>query len=106
MRRFFVMTRWLLLIAVLAAACGKAPSEDQCKQLLDHLVDLEFKKAGTTATDEAQKSALAKQKAGVIDAKTGEFVAACKDKTARTRVECALGAGDLDAVVKCDSDEQ
>ena len=100
------MTRWVLVIAVFAAGCGKAPSEDQCKQLLEHLVDLEFKKAGSSATAEAQKGDLAKQKASVVEAKSTEFLAACTEKTARSRVECALSASDLEAIGKCDSDEQ
>jgi len=95
------MKRWMLLV-VLAAACGKGPSEGQCKQLLDHLVDLEFKKAGAGATTE-QKGDLAKQKAAVVEAKQAEFMSVCVDKTAKTRVVCALAATDLDAVAKCDS---
>jgi hypothetical protein len=99
------MKRWALL-AVLAAlctgGCGKGPSEDQCKDLLDHLVDLEFKKAGTSATADTQKSDLAKQKAAVVEAKWPEFYKECGDKTAKERVDCALAATDLDAVAKCD----
>ncbi|MEO8703197.1 MAG: hypothetical protein ABI867_24335 [Kofleriaceae bacterium] len=98
--------RLLLVVAVLAAGCGKAPSEAQCSQLLDHLVDLEFKKAGATATADTQKTDLAKQKQSVIDAKSTEFMTACTDKTARTRVECALAADDLDGVAKCDTEDQ
>lgn len=96
------MTRWLLA-AVLFAGCGKGPSNDQCKLLLDHLVDLEFKKAGGTGTAEAQKDDLAKQKANVVEAKEKEFLAACTEKTAKDRVECALAATDLEAVAKCDN---
>jgi uncharacterized protein (DUF885 family) len=99
------MKRWLL-VSVLAAGCSKAPSEDQCKQLLDHLVDLEFKKAGATAGADSQKADLAKQKTAVAEAKWPEFSEACRQKTARDRVECALAANDLDAVAKCDSDAQ
>lgn len=92
-----------MLLVVLAAACGKGPSEGQCKQLLDHLVDLEFKKAGANATAEQQKDELAKQKAAVVAAKQAEFMSVCVDKTAKTRVTCALAATDLDAVAKCDT---
>jgi hypothetical protein len=98
------MTRLLLVVAL--AGCGKAASEEQCKQLLDHLVDLEFKKAGTTATADAQKKDLASQKAAVAEAKWPDFVEACQQKTAKDRVECAMAAGDLDAVAKCDSEAQ
>jgi hypothetical protein len=97
------MKRWMLLV-VLTAACGKGPSEGQCKQLLDHLVDLEFKKAGAAATAEQQKDDMAKQKAAVVEAKQAEFMAVCVDKTAKKRVECALATNDIDNLTKCESD--
>ena len=96
------MKRLVLLLLLAAAACGKGPSNDQCKKLLDHLVDLEFKKAGATATADSQKTDLAKQKQAVVENKSKDFVAACVDKTAKSRVECALQATDLEAVGKCD----
>lgn len=95
------MKRWILGAVLLATGCKNAPTEDQCKQLLDHLVDLEFKKAGATGS-EAVKSELAKQKQAVSDARSAEFLEACVKRTARSRVECALGTGDLEAVAKCD----
>src|SRR5689334_12692364 len=95
------MTRWILGAVLLAAGCNSAPSEEQCKQLLDHLVDLEFKKAGA-ASGETAKAELAKQKQAVSEAKAAEFVEACTKKTPRSRVECTLLAGDLEGVTKCD----
>jgi len=96
------MKRWILGAVLLATGCKNAPTEDQCKQLLDHLVDLEFKKAGATATADSQKADLAKQKSAVVEVKSSEFIGACMDKTAKERVECALAATDLDGVAKCD----
>jgi len=96
------MKRWILAGVLLATGCKNAPSEDQCKQLLDHLVDLEFKKAGAAASSESMKSEIAKQKLAVSEAKATEFIESCTKKTARSRIECALGASDLDAVAKCD----
>ncbi len=102
------MSRWViactLAAAALGAGCSKAPSEDDCKALLDHLVDLEFKKSGTGGTTDAAKADIAKQKAAVVDAKLTEgFVETCTKKTPRSRVECALNATDLDTgVAKCD----
>jgi hypothetical protein len=93
---------WVLLFLV---ACGKGPSESQCRQLLAHLVDLEFKKAGAAATSDAMKAEIAKQKTAVTDAKAGEFIDTCKKKMTRSRVECALAANELDGdngVGKCD----
>ena len=94
------MKRWIAVALLAAAGCKNAPSEDQCKQLLEHLVELEFKKAGATATD-ALKAEIAKQKTAVAEAKP-EFITVCVEKTAKERVVCALAAKDLEAVAKCD----
>jgi len=95
------MKRWILGAALLATGCKGAPSEDQCTQLLDRLVELEFRKAGAAGGD-AVKSEVAKQKQAVIDAKSTEFVEVCTKKTTRARVECALSAPDLEALAHCD----
>jgi len=95
------MKRWILGGMLLAMGCKNAPSEDQCKQLLDHLIDLEFKKAGATATD-SMKAEIAKQKQAVSEAKVTEFVDACTKKTSKIRIDCALAAVDLNNVAKCD----
>jgi hypothetical protein len=98
------MKRWILgavLAAAAAAGCKNAPSEDQCKQLLDHLVDLEFKKAGAAGGDVARAD-LAKQKQAVSEAKLTEFLEACTKRMAKTRVECALATSDLEGVGRCD----
>ncbi len=94
------MKRWIAVALLAVASCKDAPSEDQCRQLLEHLVDLEFKKAGAQSTD-AMKAEIAKQKKAVAEAKP-EFITVCRDKTAKGRVVCALAATDLDGVAKCD----
>lgn len=100
------MKRWIVAVGLagglLGMGCKNGPSEDQCKQLLDHLVDLEFKKAGAAGGTDTMKAEITKQKAAVAEAKSGEFVETCTTKTAKARVECALSANDLDAVAKCD----
>lgn len=95
------MKRWMLGAMLLAAGCKNAPSEDQCKQLLEHLVDLEFKKAGATGND-AMKAEVAKQKTAIAEAKSAEFLEVCTKKTTRSRVECALATADLEGVARCD----
>lgn len=95
------MKRWILGAVVLATGCKSAPSEEQCTQLLDRLVDLEFKKAGATAND-SMKAEIAKQKQAVTEAKSTEFLDVCMNKTTRARVECALTASDLEALAHCD----
>jgi len=99
------MMRAWVLAAVLAIGCKNGPSEDQCKQLLDHLTDLEFKKAGAAATTDDRKAEIAKQKTAVSEKVSGEFIKECKDKMAKSRVECALAATELEGdngVAKCD----
>ncbi len=96
------MKRWLLAAVVVLVGCKNAPSEDQCKKLLDHLVDLEFKKAGAATGSDEVKAQIAKQKEAVSTAKSAEFIDVCVNKTAKDRIECALAAQDLDAVAKCD----
>jgi hypothetical protein len=95
------MKRWIAAVVLLGAGCKSSPSEDQCKQLLDHLVDLEFKKAGAAA-NESTKAELQKQKKAVSEAKATEFVDSCVRKTSKVRIECALAAADLQAVTRCD----
>ncbi|HEY5923611.1 MAG TPA: hypothetical protein VIV11_18145 [Kofleriaceae bacterium] len=99
------MKRAWILVLLIAAACGKGPSDDECKKFLNHLVDLEFKKAGAAATTDAMKQEIAKQKNTVTEAKSAEFLDVCKKKMAKARVQCALAATELDGengVGKCD----
>ena len=97
------MKRWLVVAVLVAGGCSKGPSEDQCKQLLEHLIDLEFKQGGAaTAPNDGVKADFLKQKAAVLESKSPEFMSACVDKTHKDRVECALAAKDLAAVQKCD----
>ena len=99
------MKRAWVFAVMIAAACGKGPSDDECKKFLNHLVDLEFKKAGAAATTDAMKQEIAKQKNTVTEAKAGEFMDVCKKKMSKARVQCALAVTELDGengVGKCD----
>jgi hypothetical protein len=95
------MKRWILGGVLLATGCKTAPSEDQCRQLQDRLVDLEFKKAGATATG-PMKAEIAKQKQAVSNAIATDFLETCTKKISKSRIDCSLSADDLDAVAKCD----
>ena len=99
------MKRGTVFAMLLVGACSKGPSEDQCKKLLTHIVDLEFKKAGAAASSDAMKAEIAKQKTAVTEAKSKEFLDQCTQKMSKGRVECALKANELDGdngVGKCD----
>lgn len=90
------------LVLLVVAACKNGPSQDQCKQLLDHLVDLEFKAGGADKATDAAKADLAKSKSAVSDATSSAFLETCTKKMTSSRVDCALAANQLDAVAKCD----
>ena len=96
------------LALLVVVACKNGPSQDQCNQLLDHLVDLEFKSggaAGAVALTPAQKADVAKSKAAVRDARANDFLETCTKKMTRSRVECALAANQLEGengAGKCD----
>jgi len=99
------MKRAWVLALLIAGACGKGPSDDDCTKFLDHLVDLEFKKAGAAATTDAMKQEIAKQKNTVTEGKRAEFMDVCKKKMSKARVQCAIAATELDGdngVGKCD----
>jgi hypothetical protein len=91
-----------LVLVLFAVGCNKGPSDDQCKQLLNHVVDIEFKAAGAAATSDALKTEIAKQKTAVTEAKSKEFLDTCKKKMAKSRVECAIAANDAESMAKCD----
>jgi hypothetical protein len=92
---------WLLGLLVVGA-CGKGPSDDQCKQLLTHIVDVEFKEATAAASSDQLKQEIGKQKTSVSEAKSKEFLDTCKKKMSKTRVACALAASDKESMAKCD----
>jgi hypothetical protein len=100
-----MIQRACALAMLFALGCKNGPSTDQCKQLLAHLTDLEFKKAGAAAASDAMKAEIAKQKTAVAEAKSAEFIDTCTKKMSRARVECAIAAPELEGdngVTKCD----
>jgi hypothetical protein len=96
-----------VVLLLLAIGCKNAPSDEQCKQLLDHLVELEFKKAGAQASNnEGLKAEIAKNKTAITDKVSNDFLDTCTKKMAKSRVECALSATELDGangVAQCDA---
>jgi hypothetical protein len=99
------MRRSWVLAALLAVGCKHGPSEDDCKQLLDHLVELEFKKAGVQSGSNANvKADLEKARETIGEQKAPEFMEQCSKKMAKSRVNCAITAPTLEEVQKCDSD--
>jgi hypothetical protein len=96
----------MALVLVVAGGCKNGPSEDQCKQLMDHLVDLEFKKGGANApAGDAAKQEQAKTKAEITSRRGADFITMCTKSMTRSRVTCALAASDMNGengIGKCD----
>jgi hypothetical protein len=106
------VARQVAPLALLAglAACGDAPSEGDCKKLLEHLVELEVAAGGARPPTEGDQAAidgarteLAKQKKAIVEGAASKFLEACIDKTPRSVVSCSLAAKTLDDVARCDS---
>ena len=99
------MVRNCALVALLVIGCRNGPSEDDCKQLLDHVVDMEFKKAGAQGGSNAQvKEALDKQRVALSEQKSNDFLDQCTKKMAKSRVDCGVAASTLEELAKCDGD--
>jgi hypothetical protein len=99
------MKRAVVAVILFAAACKSGPSKDDCSKLLDHLVDLEFKKAGAAATSDAMRAEITKAKGQVTSNVADTFMKTCTDKMTKARVICALAAAELEgegSVAKCD----
>nr|HEX4315690.1 hypothetical protein [Kofleriaceae bacterium] len=107
--------RWFVALGLTVfAGCSQAPSEDQCKRLLDHVVELELKQIGGSggglpaeATD-----AFAKMKLSVGNLSSSSFLDGCTTKVSKARVECALeatsvecpdGKSDCGSLADCDA---
>ena len=97
-----------LLAAVLlavVAACGNAPSQDQCESLMGHLIDLELAKGGGKNVTPEMKADLEKQKKSVADYTRDKFMEACTKKTAKSVVECGSRAQNEKELTACDESE-
>lgn len=97
----------LAMAVVLAAGCNKGAGEDQCKKLMEHMLDLEIARSGAKGSgaealppEVTEKNA--KQKTAALELKSAEFVTLCNEKIDKKRIECALAAKDFEALEKCD----
>ena len=96
----------VLAIAVSAAACSNAPSQDQCEALMGHLIDLELARGGGKNVTPEMKADLDKQKKAIADYTRDKFMEACMKKTAKKVVDCGAGAKDEKELAACDEAEK
>jgi hypothetical protein len=96
------MSRVSVLLALVLAACGSAPSEQDCARLLDHVIELEMAAGGAAATTPEARAELEaqKKKVGVVVGK--DFMRTCTDELPRSQVSCGLAATSLEDLARCD----
>jgi hypothetical protein len=97
--------RLLATFLLAAAACGNAPSQEQCEQLMTHLIDLELVKGGGKNVTPEMKADLEKQKTQIAEYTHDKFMEACMKKTAKAVVECGARAKDEAELAACDESE-
>ena len=88
----------LTLAALGVTSCGKAPSPDECNQLLDHYVELlvSSDRPGTNAGELHKLQLQARQQATLDPA-----FAECKSRVSRHALECAMAATNADKLEQC-----
>ena len=82
------------------AACAEAPSEDQCKKLRDHLIDLQVKEAEGAALTPEQLDDVHNHATKV------RFMPTCTEKTTKKLVDCALAATTTEEARACDESKK
>ncbi len=92
----------LALMLSVSTGCKNAASSDQCAKSLTNILDIEFATAGAKADTAELKAEIAKQKKAATDAKTGEFMDACQNKTPKNIVECTIAAKTAEQLAACD----
>jgi hypothetical protein len=102
--------RALLGLAVAAAfvftvgACGDTASKDDCKKLLDHIIQLEMNAAGTGNLTPDMKADIEGQKKKLTEYLEKGFVDKCTKETPGSYVQCGLKAKDLGGLAECDKE--
>jgi len=88
----------LVTTAVLVSGCRRAPSSEECNQLLDHYVELlvNSDRPGTNAGELHKLQTLARQKATLDPA-----FAECSKRVSRSALECAMSATNADKLEQC-----
>jgi len=96
--RFALPISVLAALLALATACSDKPSNAECKKLLEHTIELEFRESGSVPAD------LDKQIATIAATANSEFMEQCLGELPRTRVLCGIEAKNKAAQQKCDGE--
>lgn len=85
-----------------AAGCGDRPSKDSCEQLLDHILEIEVRAAGTGQLTPEMKADLDAQKKEVKKNLQSPFLEQCLEKTPSRFVSCGLKAKSHEELAACE----
>lgn len=98
----------LAIVIATMLACGgvqrAVPSPDQCNELFEHLVDLEWlETANGQFFGDGYGEARFEHKKELRRAHGESFKRSCTEQTSAVHVTCALATEDLDAALRCDT---
>jgi hypothetical protein len=104
MRRLAAPSLSLALLSLVTTACRDAPTQAQCEQLLDHVIDLELAQAsaGSAAAPSAEELATQRQEFRAFTGK--DFIAQCTNDLPARRVTCGLAARTKADQLACDDE--
>lgn len=99
-----------LVLGLASSACKKTPSNDQCEQLLTHLIDIQVVSGGAGKAPEGlgaagkdMKGEVEQQKKTIREYAVGQkFIESCTQSTPKAVVQCGLAAKDEKELAACD----
>ena len=104
-RRAFVLTLSALVFAFVfggAFGCSDTPTKAQCTKLVDHIIDLEIKAAGTDKLPAQMKADLDKQRQELKEYVRESSVKKCVESLPLSVVECGIAAKTLEERAACE----
>lgn len=82
-------------LAAFACGCSRTADEDQCKKLLDKMVDL-MAEGSTEHVDKVKNGVKHDKRAALVSRET------CVGKISRSQYECMMASKSLDTFLSCE----
>lgn len=79
-------------LVIVLAGCSEKPSKEDCARLLDHIIDLEVRAAGTDKITPEMRADLDSQRKQVKDSMADKFLQRCEASVPVSVVTCGLAA--------------
>lgn len=88
--------RGAMVCAVLALGCSRTADEEQCKKLVDKLVDLLADSSSQDHIDKVKKDVKNDKRSAIISKET------CIGKISRSQYECMMAAKSVEQYTACE----